>query len=355
MATITIKKYNILIWMNMREVCSMYKLLYYPNFEIEDLNFLKFALIYIDEIKPIIPLCAMDSLSEDTRIIMEYTDLLQPIHPEYNDSKLASSAAIEYFNYIATNRNNYTYRNRRTNFLTNGKRDYILYEDKYSYEFRNYCLENNYGKLCTEGMEINREIAYSYMSILADVISKEKEIDMITDCKTYADNYFKEVRKKPIVMEQLKQIENEIQFQIPVDMRNIPLENFIRLRSDERFNDARISFSRELAHVLDMRDRNIMDFDLYDYFSCKREIIGLIKDAFVSCAYATVSACSFRNVITNPEKSLVFWERVGNGVGSLDSLKRTMGEMRGYIEELERKRQARRYLAKINRLGLPTL
>lgn len=29
----------------------MQRLLYYPNFEIQDLNFLKFALLYIDEIE----------------------------------------------------------------------------------------------------------------------------------------------------------------------------------------------------------------------------------------------------------------------------------------------------------------
>jgi len=41
----------------------MQKLLYYPNFEMKNENFLKFALLYIDEIRPIIPIRAMDDLS----------------------------------------------------------------------------------------------------------------------------------------------------------------------------------------------------------------------------------------------------------------------------------------------------
>jgi hypothetical protein len=31
------------------------KLIYYPSFEAEDINWLKFALLYIDVLKPIIP------------------------------------------------------------------------------------------------------------------------------------------------------------------------------------------------------------------------------------------------------------------------------------------------------------
>ena len=53
----------------------MHKLLYYPNFEIQDQNFLKFALLYIDEIKPIIPVCARETLSDSMHNILKNTDL----------------------------------------------------------------------------------------------------------------------------------------------------------------------------------------------------------------------------------------------------------------------------------------
>lgn len=53
----------------------MHNLLYYPDFEVQDQNFLKFALLYIDEIRPIIPDNARGSLSGSMQHIMGYTNL----------------------------------------------------------------------------------------------------------------------------------------------------------------------------------------------------------------------------------------------------------------------------------------
>lgn len=61
----------------------MHKLLYYPNFEIQDQNFLKFALLYIDEISPIIPENARESLSKPMRDILRNTELINLYSPNY--------------------------------------------------------------------------------------------------------------------------------------------------------------------------------------------------------------------------------------------------------------------------------
>lgn len=335
----------------------MQRLLYYPNFEIQDLNFLKFALIYIDEIKPIIPLCAMDSLSNETRNIMQNTNLIQPLHPRYDDSQLASRATIEFLeNYHRYNRFSYGKQEKLDSYLW-GNKDYILYSDKYSFEFENYCLETKLAERCDEGLLLEQNVAYSYMSILADIISKENEIDMITDSLKYADIRLKTPydRINTRTNRILNEIEREIQFQIPVDMRNIPLEQFVELRADERFNTARSNFSRELNNVLNMQDLDISRVDLYDYLNCKREIYGLLKDTFVSCAAVAVGVYSFGSAIVNPEKSLAFFANIGNSFISLEALKQHMTEGREYINQLEGKRQARKYLARLNKIGLGML
>lgn len=59
----------------------MHRLLYYPNFEIQDPNFLKFALLYIDEIRPIIPVAARRSLSDSMKNILNNTELICPYTP----------------------------------------------------------------------------------------------------------------------------------------------------------------------------------------------------------------------------------------------------------------------------------
>jgi hypothetical protein len=45
----------------------MKKLIYYPGFKAEDINWLKFALFYIDVLKPIIPYTGDAHLSDTFR------------------------------------------------------------------------------------------------------------------------------------------------------------------------------------------------------------------------------------------------------------------------------------------------
>lgn len=165
----------------------MHKLLYYPNFEIQEQNFLKFALLYIDEIRPIIPECAKETLSDSMQNILRNTDLINPYAPNYESGYVASVAAIKYLEEKNIAERYGVFRQRNTDL----RRNYTLYADKYTYEFENYCLENGFAERCNEGILLNEDVAYAYMSILAEIISKETETDMITDNIKYADNTLK--------------------------------------------------------------------------------------------------------------------------------------------------------------------
>lgn len=119
----------------------MQNLLYYPNFEIQDMNFLKFALIYIDRIHPIIPTCAMDSLSNEMKDIMKYTDLMEQLQPSYSCGKLASEAVMEFLEKnIRYDKYDYSFPNEKKKHREDEK-DFILYLEKYTNNFENYCLE----------------------------------------------------------------------------------------------------------------------------------------------------------------------------------------------------------------------
>ncbi len=330
----------------------MQKLLYYPNFEIEDMDFLKFCLLYVDEIKPIIPMCAIDSLSSETRDIMNHTNLIQPIHPDHADSELASIAAIELLEKQDISIR-YSYRGWDS-IHVNDKND-ILYGDKFSREFEHYCLEKGIGVRCDEGIKVNQDVAYSYMSILANIISTDRQLDMITDSYKYTDIHLKERginRNRRMALDRIKR---EIEFQIPVDMWRIPLQEFIRLRADDKFNEARQNFAKELNNVLDVQHDGISAIDMYDYTNCKNEIYGLVKEFFVSCAVAAVGVYSVGSAMVAPCNTLAFFANVGNGVLSLDALKHSMTSGKKYVEQLEQKQQRRRYLAELNRLGLGRL
>ena len=325
----------------------MNKLLYYPNFEIQDQDFLKFALLFIDEIRPIIPERAKGVLSSSMQSIIRNTDLINPYSPKNEDRILASAAAISH---LEDRRRFYRYSECRQGKIC-GRRDYVLYADKYAYEFENYCLENSLGERCNEGVLLNRDIAYVYMTILAEIISKETETDMITDDEKYSDPVLRGGnRRDSHKIDMLGAIQKEIQFLVPNDMNKISLDKFIELRSDKKFEMARRNFVKELNTVLDLYDRNVSEVNLENVVECRKEINGLMKDLLISCATVTVGVLSFGSVCTAETGSLDFWSNIGGMGLGLVELKQSCYEAREFAKRIERKRKARKYLAKLKQL-----
>lgn len=235
-------------------------------------------------------------------------------------------------------------------------RNYVLYSDKYSWEFENYCIENNMAERCNEGMKINNYVAFTFMSILADLISKENEIGMITDDRNFSDYNLKTMSREHVnINNRIKEIKREIEFQIPVDIKKISVLEFIRLRADDHFNELRKSFVIELNKVLLKQHNDLVGIDLHDYLSCKEELQALLKEVFISCAAVTVCAKSFGDALVNPDNSLAFFANVGSGIIGLEELKHKIVSMKDYIDSLETKRQASRFLAKMYTIGLGKL
>lgn len=339
------------VWIGEDEMKS---LLYYPGFEIQDENFLKFALLYLDEIRPIIPACVNKNMLNDSmKQILQDTDLIYPYEPTYNDGFVASVLAISYLEHM-------NYKNIR-NPINRGIRsnvevqNYTLYSDKYIHEFETFCLKNDLGRECNEGICVSSNIAYIYMSILADVISRENEMETITDFEQYADPLLSRPIRYKENIKKINTLRREIQFHMPVDMRRIPLDNFIKLRTDEKFNVARKSFVKELNKVLDRKDVDLNSIDFYDYLECKKELFGLIENVFVFCAALAVGIQSFESICVKPNNTLHFWGGIGNIALSAAELRHRTLEIKEYIEGLEGKKQARRYLAKIKQFGIGNL
>lgn len=78
-------------------------------------------------------------------------------------------------------------------------------------------LEKELGRRCDEGIMISQDVAYAYMCILADIMSKEMEMDMITDRIEYADSslimsnrIYREIVRQPD--RRLSEIRREIEF-----------------------------------------------------------------------------------------------------------------------------------------------
>ena len=101
---------------------------------------------------------------------------------------------------------------------------------------------------------------------------------------------------------------------------------------------------------MDSYDRDAVDIDLNNIMECKREMYGLIRELFVSCAAVAVGVHSFGNMCAAEVGTLDFWGNAGNVGISLDTLKQHCYEARAYATRIESKRQARKYLAKLKQL-----
>jgi len=72
----------------------MQPLIYYPSFEPPDDIWLKFALLYFEEYRPIIPQTRSHLVSARFDQIRKETDLINPISPRYSDDFEATRRAI---------------------------------------------------------------------------------------------------------------------------------------------------------------------------------------------------------------------------------------------------------------------
>lgn len=335
----------------------MQRLLYYPNFEIKDETFLKFALLYIDEIRPIVPAAAMSVLSDSMKDILSYTDLMHCYEPGTETGDIASKAAIRYLDKEYIGRPN---RRQADKYMERGEYNYTLYEGKYTPRFEEYCLQNRLAERCEGGIFLNSHIACIYMSVLAEVISYEENMDTITDFSRYADPLFKEPlfthkREERKQARKLESIKREIQFQLPVDIRKIPLRTFIGLRSDEKFNELRKNFNRELNEILDKQDIDLSEVNLYNYLDCKREMYALMKETYGACVSVLMGVISFRNLSGNADNAIDFFGNIGNISVRMSDVKKHMDASQVFGRNMEGKKKARKYLAKLNRVGLELL
>ncbi|POP30871.1 hypothetical protein C3R19_29675, partial [Blautia producta] len=62
---------------------------------------------------------------------------------------------------------------------------YILYTGKFSTDFYYYCIDEGIAHPCDEGIKIHEDLAFVYMSFLAEVISEANEMEAITDISKY--------------------------------------------------------------------------------------------------------------------------------------------------------------------------
>ena len=163
----------------------MKELIYYPGFEVQDHDWLKFALLYVDELSPIIPSSGDPYLTDLTHKLEGETDLLVRHRPTYNKGLLATEDAVDHIERITQYPNDYSQLFGAHDFLEIWRlpktQNYTILREKYTDSWKNFCVENRLGKCNDLGISVNRQLGFSYMTILSHIIADSRGISPMTD------------------------------------------------------------------------------------------------------------------------------------------------------------------------------
>jgi hypothetical protein len=247
----------------------MENLVYFPTFEPLSPNWLKFALLYVDNFNPIIPDGGRSELTDEYERVINETDLITPYRPSYDQGDRASLKATEFIERINVDPYRYTNIFNRPNiirtFRNPHQRLFKIFEGKYSMTWEDYCLQNGYAERTNGGIFVTEELGFLFMTFLAEEISFEEGKSIITDDSSFDNflNYRKTIPRRTYDRHSFAQ--GVLGLTVPKNLSDIPMNNLIRFRNRNR---ERIrAFNTELNISLDNIKTGVTAQDFVDRFN----------------------------------------------------------------------------------------
>ncbi|MFP9126791.1 hypothetical protein [Niallia sp. BSM11] len=219
----------------------MKDIIYYPGFQINDEEWLKFALLYLNDVNTIVPPEADDYLSGIHRFLLNETDLLASYRPTYEEISKSTEDAIWAITRELENPVKMLGILGEINILDFWRQpqnhNFELFQSKFSYEFEDFCRELGFVSFSENGIMIPYQLGISYMSILAHNIGDYNNMDVITDLKE--ERKLRKINEKTwrynSRFEEIKIIKKLISLEVPSGLKDIPLSKIVKLRNNINF------------------------------------------------------------------------------------------------------------------------
>lgn len=334
----------------------MENIIYYPGFEVKNEKWLKFAILYFDDLRPIIPdmfVKKSEYLSDKAIRIMEDTDLIHPYKPSFDEGCVAVAYACERFDNYLKRPNLYsrffTVHNRSNiiNKWTNPDNHLCkLYEGKFNRVFEDYCKEHKLSTPFENGIMISEDLAFVYMSFLADLIARNNDYEMFTDSSRYntqlINSDINHMHDKSIDFQIAKKY---IDFVIPAGLEQIPYKKIIELRNSKDFTAYRRSYAKEIKKFISSDSRE--DFISYNSKRIANDISRLLYLTVGTVTSTFLTYTSLTNLFNDNQNIAL---DLATAYSDLSSLKE-LYYIPSYIKETKMKLQAHRYLGKIKRIS----
>ncbi len=326
----------------------MKKLLYYPNLEPPSTEWLKFSILYLEKFESIVPYNRQHLISDDYRRLTQETDLVSLYAPTYDQGERASLKAIEQTEKILNNPYKRSFLFNSVNIYRKWKDEnnwnYTIYSEKFSHQWKEYCVNNKIARLTNDGLEMPKELAFLFMTYLAQEISHERNGSIITDNIEF-DNYSNFSRtQSPDLRIRNKFMKGIINLLVPANISELSIDELIKFRNKNR---ERI---KAFNHQVDIMESSISNgvtekefikgfTNIYSELS--REII-LTGIGIASIPFATYMLINNQDALS-AEYSKEILGGLGIGLGGYYTVKQALSNTR-------EKRMNKRYFANLERL-----
>ena len=167
--------------------------------------------------------------------------------------------------------------------------NYTLFREKYTYEFSRFCLDLRIAHECDEGINVPKEVAYLYMSLLANIIAESRGISAITD-NPILDKFaiFSRVRNRgeyAKLNSRLYIAKQTIGLYLPNNITEVKMKDIIDLRNSKNFRETLKSFHIELDRYFTTIESNggaldFVDSLNYSLKNLRRELVTLSPTLF---------------------------------------------------------------------------
>lgn len=326
----------------------MKKYLYYPNLEPPDTEWLKFAILYLENLESIVPYQRRELVSEEYRRLQNETDLVSMYSPEYDQGYRASLKAIEEAEKFINKPYQRSHLFKRINVQRDWRNrenwNYQIFSEKFSYEWAEYCEDKGIGERNGEGLLLPKELAFLFMTYLAKEISYERNGSIITDNIEY-DNFTNYERvHNPTVRNRNKFLMNLMNFLIPANISKIPIEDLIKFRNRNR--DRIGAFNRQIDLIEDSISNGVSERDFIEGFNDAYS--GLTKEILLlGVGIASIPFAAYV-LISNPVALTAEYAKevlgaMGIGLGGTFAIKNALYDSR-------ERRMCKKYLANVQRI-----
>ncbi|MEJ5053675.1 hypothetical protein [Sphingobacterium sp. MYb382] len=326
----------------------MKKFIYYPNLEPPNTEWLKFSILYLEKIESIVPYGRQHLISDDYRRLSNETDLVEMYSPEFLQGERASIKSIEEAEKFLQNPYGRGPLMNRINIERSWRDErnwtYQIFAEKFSYQFGEFCERERIGRRNGEGLILPKELAFLFMTHLAQEISYERNGSIITDNIEF-DNYSNFSRVyNPGTSNKNKFMKGIINLLVPANISDIGFDRLIEFRNQNR---ERITTFNNQINLLEesigngITERQFIDSFNDIYSDLTREIV-LMGIGLASIPFATYM------LINNPQALSAEYSKeilgaLGLGLGGTYAVKRALFDTR-------EKRLCKKYLTNLKRL-----